>query len=184
MNVENSNERQVSNGLRALYIIFGIVGIILGVAVLLMPDAGLETLMILLNVGLLFIASGRIVTGVMAKHLSRAFRIVNVVAGISVFVLALMVFLFPIFNLAFLVALFAVALLVYGMSRIMIGGFVDILPGWVRGILVAGGIFTIIMSFIVLLFPGAALISLVFLLSIVLIWNGLDAIVTGVTGSV
>jgi len=184
MNVEKSNERQVSNGLRALYIIFGIVGIILGIAVLLMPGTGLETLMLLLNVGLLFIASGRIVTGVMAKHFSKAFRIVNVIAGIVVFILAIMVVFFPIFNLAFLVALLAVALLVYGMSRIMIGGFADILPGWVRGMLVAGGIFTLLMSFIVFLFPGVALLTLVFLLAIVLIWNGIEAIASGATGSV
>lgn len=183
MTEEKMNKRQVSNWLRALYIILGIVGIILGIAVLLMPDIGLETLMFMLYIGLLFIGSGRILTGVMAKHFSRGFRIVNVIAGIAVVGLALIVVIYPIFNLAFLISLFAVALLIYGMSRIMIGGFAIILPGWMRGLIVAGGVFTIIMSFAVLLFPGAALLTLVFLLSIALTWNGIDAIVSGVTGA-
>jgi uncharacterized membrane protein HdeD (DUF308 family) len=50
-------------------------------------------------------------------------------------------------------------------------------------LLVAGGILTIILSVVVLAFPGVAILTLVFLLSIGLIWSGIDAIVAGAEGA-
>jgi uncharacterized membrane protein HdeD (DUF308 family) len=58
-----------------------------------------------------------------------------------------------------------------------------ILANWVRASMIILGILTIILSIGVLIFPGVALLTLVFLLSFALVWNGLDAVISGVTGA-
>jgi uncharacterized membrane protein HdeD (DUF308 family) len=79
--------------------------------------------------------------------------------------------------------LLAFGLLVHGITRVIIGATAKILANWVRGLLVAGGILTIILSVVVLAFPGVAILTMVFLLSVGLIWSGIDAIVAGATGA-
>ena len=179
------NTEKIPNWLRGLYIIIGLITVALGIVVLLMPSVAIETLAFLLYLALLFVALGRMLIGTMFKDLPRGLRIINVVAGLALLGIAIMVlaYQYPFFATAVMISLLALGLLIDGITRIAIGGFAKILANWVRASLVVGGILTVILSIVVLVFPDVAVLTLVFLLSIGLIWSGADAIFAGATGS-
>jgi uncharacterized membrane protein HdeD (DUF308 family) len=139
----------------------------------------------LLYFAFVFIGTGRILIGALFRLLPRSLRIINIIGGLVLLGLAIMVlaYQYPYFATAVLVSLLAFGLLVHGITRVTIGAMAKILANWVRGLLVAGGVLTIILSIIVLVYPGVAVLTLVFLLSIGLTWSGIDAIVAGATGA-
>lgn len=179
------NEGKTPNWLRALEIIFGLVAIVLGIAVLLMPNVATETLIFLLYFALFFIGIGRILIGALFKLLPTGLRIINIVVGIVLLGLAIMIlaYQYPYFGTSVLVSWFAAALLINGVTSIVVGGFAKILKNWVRGLLVVVGVLTIISSIIVLVYPDIAVLTLILLLSLGLIWSGIDAIITGIRGA-
>jgi uncharacterized membrane protein HdeD (DUF308 family) len=179
------SEEKMPNWLRALYIITGLVAVVLGIAVLLMPNVAIETLVFLLYFALLFIGTGRILIGALVKLLPQGLRIISIIGGLVLLGLSIvvLVYQYPYFAIAVLVSLLAFGLLVHGITRVIIGAMAKLLANWVRGLLVVGGILTIILSIIVLVYPGVGLLTLAFLLSIGLTWSGIDAIVAGATGA-
>jgi uncharacterized membrane protein HdeD (DUF308 family) len=56
------------------------------------------------------------------------------------------------------------------------------LPTWYRGLAILVGLISIALGFIVLAFPGLALLTLVFLLAFALLVIGIDRLIAGVTG--
>ena len=56
------------------------------------------------------------------------------------------------------------------------------LPGWYRAVAVTVGLISIALAFVVLLFPGLALLTLVFLLGFALLVIGIDRVIAGITG--
>jgi uncharacterized membrane protein HdeD (DUF308 family) len=179
------SEEKMPNWLRALYIIMGLVAVVLGIAVLLMPNVAIDTLIFLLYFALLFIGMGRILIGALFKRLPRGLRIISIIGGLVLLGLSIMVlaYQYPYFATAVLVSLLALGLLVHGITRVIIGATAKILANWVRGLLVAGGILNIILSIVVLAYPDVGLLTLTFLLSIGLTWSGIDAIIAGAEGA-
>jgi hypothetical protein len=56
------------------------------------------------------------------------------------------------------------------------------LPDWYRAIAIVVGVLSIALAFVVLAFPGLALLTLVFLLAFALLVIGVDRLLAGVTG--
>ena len=56
------------------------------------------------------------------------------------------------------------------------------LPTWYRGLATVVGLISIGLAFVVLAFPGLALLTLVFLLSFALLVIGIDRLAAGITG--
>jgi uncharacterized membrane protein HdeD (DUF308 family) len=56
------------------------------------------------------------------------------------------------------------------------------LPGWARALAIVVGIVSIILGIIVLLFPGLAILTLIFLLAIAFLFIGIDRLIAGITG--
>ncbi|HVO36615.1 MAG TPA: DUF308 domain-containing protein [Candidatus Acidoferrum sp.] len=179
------SEEKIPNWLRALYIITGLIAVVLGIVVPLMPNAAIETLIFLLYFAMFFIGTGRIMIGALFSGLPRGLRIISIIGGLVLIGLSIvvLVYQYPYFATAVLISLLAFGLLVHGITRVIIGATAKILANWVRGLLVAGGIITIILSVVVLAFPDVAILTLVLLLSIGLIWSGIDAIVAGAEGA-
>jgi len=179
------SEEKMPNWLRALYIIMGLVAVVLGIAVLLMPNVAIETLVLLLYFALFFIGTGRILIGALFKGLPRGLRIISIIGGLVLIGLSIVVltYQYPYFATAVLVSLLGFGLLVHGITRVIIGATAKILANWVRGLLVVGGVLAVILSIVVLVYPGVAILTLVFLLSIGLTWSGIDAIVAGAEGA-
>jgi uncharacterized membrane protein HdeD (DUF308 family) len=176
-------EEEAPNWLRALNIITGLVAIILGIVVLLIPSVAVETLVFLLYIALMVIGFGRILVGALAGFLSGGLRAVSIIAGLIAFAVAVLALVYPNFAVALLVTLFGATLLLFGLGRVIIGVMAKILANWVRALMIIGGFLTIGLSIAVLIFPGVAILTLVFLLSFALVWNGIDTVVSGVTGA-
>ena len=82
-----------------------------------------------------------------------------------------------------LIYILSLALLLNGIARMAIGGFVRVFPGWLRGSLVVVGLLTIVLSVFVFLSPGVGFLALVLMLSFTFLFNGIARIVQGITGT-
>lgn len=56
------------------------------------------------------------------------------------------------------------------------------LPTWARALAIIVGLVAIVAGIIVLVFPGIAILTLVFLLGIALLFIGIDRLMSGITG--
>jgi uncharacterized membrane protein HdeD (DUF308 family) len=56
------------------------------------------------------------------------------------------------------------------------------LPGWARAFAIVVGIIALIAAAVVLLFPGVAILTLVFFLALALLFIGIDRLISGITG--
>ncbi len=119
--------------LRVLSVIFGLVVIGLGVAVLFMPNVGVTTLLWMLSLSLLALGSGRIVVSQLGRSSSRGIRVISILAGVADLLLAVAVLVLPQFGATLLVYLLAFALLVHGISRVTVGWLSKPLANWIRG---------------------------------------------------
>lgn len=178
----NMNEMKAPSWLRAFDIVFGLIAIMLSIVVLLYSELAILTLILILSIVLLVAGIARILAGIFAKYLSDGLRAINVGAGILALVLAIVAMLYPQLATQVLIYLLSFALLIHGITRVVIGGFAKVFPSWLRGLLVVIGLVTIILSVVVFVYTTLGLLTLVFLLSIAFLLNGVARIVSGITG--
>jgi uncharacterized membrane protein HdeD (DUF308 family) len=167
--------------LRGFEIVTGLLSIVMGVLVLVFPDWGVSTLVVLLSFGLMF-AGFRSISLVGYSDLSGVVRAVSAISGIITLVVALLVFVFPNFGALTLILFVSSGLLVYGVSRVFLAYKLTETVGWLRGMIAAVGVVDIILSVLVVVLPGLALLTLTVILSLVLIISGAEMIVTGAVG--
>jgi uncharacterized membrane protein HdeD (DUF308 family) len=167
--------------LRALEIITGMLAMVFGVLVLVYPGWGIETLILLLSVGLFF-AGIESISLVGFSSLSVGLRILSAISGIISVILAVVVVLYPGLGAAYLLILVSFGLFVYGFGRIYLASTLKATPGWMRGMSTAVGVLDIILSVAVVLLPGLALLTLAAILSVVLVVSGAEMIVSGAIG--
>lgn len=168
--------------LRAVDIIFGVIAIALSVAVLVYPELAISTLILILSFALLVIGIARVVIGIFAKYLSDVLRAVNLGGGILACVLAIVALLYPQLATQMLIYLLSVALLFLGIARVVIGGFARVFPSWLRFLLVVVGLLTVVLSVVVFISPALGFLTLVLMLSLAFLLNGIVRIVSGITG--
>ncbi len=167
---------------RALDAVFGLIAIILSVVVLAYPELAILTLILILSVGLLVIGIARIFGGIFAKYLPDGLRIINVGVGALAVILAIVAILYPQLAAQMLIYLLSFALMLNGIARVVIAGFVKAFPGWFRGLLLLVGALTIVLSVVVVISPAFGFLTLVFMLSIAFLLNGIARILSGITG--
>lgn len=167
--------------LRALEIVTGLSAIILGILVLIYPGWGVAALVFWLSVGLLFLGL-RSIGLVGYGGLSNGIKALSVIAGILSLILAVLVIVFPGYGVATLLWFVSFGLMVYGFGRMFLAYILKAAAGWMRGSMVAVGVFDVILSVLVLLLPEVSLLTLVVLLAVVLIVSGVEAIVSGAVG--
>lgn len=73
-------------------------------------------------------------------------------------------------------------MLIHGIPRVVVSVFVNVFPRWPRGLLVVVGLLTIVLSVIVFISSALGFLTLVFIISISFLLNGLARIVSGTTG--
>jgi uncharacterized membrane protein HdeD (DUF308 family) len=167
--------------LRGLEIVTGLLSIVMGVLVLVFPDWGVSTLVVLLSFGLMF-AGFRSISLVGYTDVSRGVRAVSVISGIISLIVALLVFVFPNFGVLTLILFVSSGLLMYGVGRVFLAYKLTGTIGWLRGMIAAIGVIDIILSIVVLVLPGLALLTLAVILALVLLVSGAEMIVSGVIG--
>lgn len=162
---------------RALLVIFGLVAIAASIFVLAVPGIALLTLVIMLSVSLLFVGLSRVARGISLSALSRGHRVLDVVAGLLGIVIGIIVFLFPLLGIGTLVFMLAFGTIIYGIVSVAIGASLSRLTKGVRALVLLTGILAIILSVIVLVSPAVAILTLIFLLSVSFMVNGIESIV-------
>lgn len=167
--------------LRALEIAVGLLSIAIGVLVLIFPSWGISTLVILLSFGIFFSAI-RSISLVGNSGLSKGLRAISVIAGIISLIFAALVLIFPGFAILTLLILVSTALLVYGVGRIFLAYTLKTTASWIKGMMVTVGIIDIILSFVVFLLPGLAVLTVAVILALALLISGTEMIVSGVIG--
>lgn len=163
-------------------IILGALSITVALVVFLSPPHTMRTIVSLLSFSLFFYTA-RFVLEWIDTNLPRSLRGAGFVGGLVVGAIALINVLFPYeLHFATLVPLFASALAITGAVRL--ARIFDFhAPKWLRASALTVGSTTLVISGLVLAFPGIARISLVGMLVIAIGINGAESIVSGVRPS-
>jgi uncharacterized membrane protein HdeD (DUF308 family) len=171
-----------SDWLRALRVVVGFIAIATGVIVFVMPGLGVLTLLLLLSFALIFMGVARIAHSVVAKLWSKGHRALHAVAGVVALILGILVLIFPVLGAGTLVFLLAFALMAYGIVSLIVGGSIvaHLLPKSARALLVIVGALSILFSFIIMVFPGIGILTMVVMLSVSLLLNGVESIISGI----
>ena len=176
------SETKSPSWMRALDIVLGLIAVTLSFVVLVYQELAILTMILVLSIVLLFVGMARIFGGIFVTYLSDGMRAVNVGMGILALVLGAIALLYADLTTQVLIYILYFALLVNGIARLAIGGFAKVFPSWVRGLLVVVGLLTIVLSVVVFVSPGFGFLTLVLVLSVTFLLNGIARIVQGITG--
>lgn len=165
-----------------LYIILGIAALALGIVVLIYPDIGVGTLVLLLGVGLIANGIGGIILAATAIQQGTGLRVLALITGLLALILFAIVVAIPGAEFSIIVIFLAVGLLFWGFNRILLDGANAELPGAIRALGIVVGILALIMSFLVLADPYFGLGLATFFLSFGLIFGGIAALGSGIAG--
>ncbi|MGH9911961.1 MAG: DUF308 domain-containing protein [Nitrososphaeraceae archaeon] len=184
--------------LRMLQIVLGSISVLLAAIILFVPGSSISTTVLLLSLILLIIGIERICFGVVRTTATTATttttavgpskykfsRIANIALGLLIIALSIVLMEFPVFSVALMIVLAAIALLVIGISRIIHALREDDGHLATRKYLSVGvGILCIVVSILIIVNPTTfGLMLLVFMLSITLIIVGISMIARGVKG--
>ena len=176
-------EIRAPNWLRAFDVIFGLISVIMSVAVLAYQELAILTLIFVLSLILLVIGIARIFGGIFANYLSDGMRALNVGIGLVAIVLGIITLIYTDFTTQLLIYIISFALLLNGVARLLIGGFAKAFPKWLRGFFVAVGLLTIGLSFVVFVYTELGFLALILMLSVTFMFNGIARIVQGIIGT-
>ena len=166
---------------RGLEIAAGLLSILLAITIFAFPALGVASLIVLLAVGLIF-AGVRSCFVAGYGRLSKGMRALGAITGVLSIVLAFIVVTFPGLALFSLITLVCFGLIFYGAGMISLAYSIRTTPSGLRGMTATAGILDIILSVMVVLLPGVALLTLVVLLGLALLFTGVEMCVSGVTG--
>lgn len=171
-----------SGGTRALEIILGLIAIVIGVMILIFPAFSIATVTFILGIGLLLIGIFRFGWGLASRNISGGVRAAAIVIGLIAIGIAIAVLAFPLLAAATVVVIISIAVLIYGIGRIATGATAPI-SGGLRGLLIGTGLLMVVLSIIVIIYPGLGIAFLAFLLSIAFLIIGVESIAAGAVGT-
>ena len=169
-----------SGVVRVLRVIVGIIAIALAFFILAEPGLGVATLVLLLSFALLVLGFARLLRVLSHKLLTKLHRVVDIIAGVLSIILGFVVLSFPLLGISTLVLLLALAAMIYGITTIVLGAVARLLQKWVRAFLVVVGLLSVVFSFIVIGDPALGLFTLVILLAVSFLMNGIESIVSAI----
>jgi membrane protein HdeD len=167
---------------RLAEIVLGLVSLLSGLLVIAYPSLGLLTLVVILAVGLIFLGSRDIVLGTMGTYLPKWLRAADIAFGVLAFILSVVVIASPGVAVTTLIIFLYFALFVRGVAALSVAGAARMLPPRLRAASAAVGVLSIILALVFLILPGLAIGTLIFLLSIGLLFVGIEAIASGIIG--
>jgi len=168
--------------LRVAEVVFGLLTVAISVVVMANPSLGAQNLVLLLALALSFSAIRMIATGSVKGHL-RSLEGLGLAAGglLALAIIAAVIFV-PGLSLETLVLLLVVSLTIQGFGRVL-HSLGRESPRWLRGSALATGIVTVVLAGIVEAVQGVALLTLVALLAVIVLVNGVESVVSGLRPS-
>ena len=167
--------------LRALEIVTGVLAVILCVIVLAYPGLGVASLVVVLAVALIFVGIRSLIVA-SHKGIPKSYRVLNAVFGVLALIFGIIIPFLPGVALLTLVELLAIGLLFYGVGRIWMAYQLKTSSTGFRALIATVGVLGIILSALVLALPGVALLTLVAMLAVILLFYGIEMIVSGAVG--
>jgi len=163
-------------------VFFGLFTVAVSVVVLANPNYGTLHLVILLALALVFSAVRMIVTGSVRKGLRSLEGVGLAGGGLLALLLVVAAVMVPGLSLETLVFLLAVSLTIQGLGRVLhsLGRGP---PRWLRGSALATGVVMVLLAGIVEMVQGVALLTLVALLAVIVLINGVESVVSGLRPS-
>lgn len=174
----SSTTAKAPTALRAFHIIFGVIAIAAAFIILADPKLGILTLVFILSFTLLILGVSRVTRGLSHRLYSGKHKALDVVAGIVSIILGIVVLADPVLGTGTLILLLALAAMIYGITTIVLGALVNRLPKLPRGFLMATGVFSVVFSLLVLDLPALGILTLVVLLTVSFLVNGVENIVS------
>ena len=167
------SESKSPGWMRFAQIGLGIMTVILSITILVYPRGSVVTIVYLAGVVLLIVGIEKVITGFFVRSGS---RMGSIGLGILVIILSLIVMAFPHGTTVFLVVMLGVALLVYGIARIIHGIGDRETSGWARWSNIGVGVLMLIISGLILASPGFGIAFTAFLIGIALLIAGIQII--------
>ena len=157
--------------------LFGALISIFAILVFYYSEASFFWLVILLSIALLLSGIGRIINALSNEKLSNLGVVFKFITGILAIIVAFIVIIWTIEdpeNIILLVIDFlAFALLIIGISRVVVGSAGGDYPKYIRILLAIIGVITITMSIAVFLLPTIPYILLIDIIAVLLLLNGI-----------
>ena len=171
---------------RAINIIFGILIMLLAILVFVFPTATLAFIIYLIAFILMLGGIIRLINAYADEQLNNAKIITGFAVGLALIIISIVVIIItlldPTYTISILLILLAIALLIMGIGGFMIGILSKGFELWFRIVLIVIGILTLIFSIIIFLFPTVGAVSLLILISVNLLINGLGRLLSGIVG--
>lgn len=162
-----------SKGAGALDIVLGILIFTLGILVLAFRGFGIISVAILLGLAVLLLGITGIIVGATWKEASQQVRAAYLGGGLFAVILGIIGLAYPGLTVAIFIALFALALAIFGIVLLVSGIFTKKTSNTILGAII------LIIAIIVIAYPGAGVFWLEFMLSIALVLAGLSRIIHG-----
>ena len=172
----------MSGWLRIFNIVFGIISILLSFIVITDLGIGLSALIFILASVILGLGITRIINGIFNENQTKLIRILKIVLGVFMLPLSIVVMSIPDLGLNIIIFLLAGALIANGLIRIIAGGYEDKHPSWFRILMILIGAITVLLGVITIIKTDFSLFTLLILLAVTLIINGIARIMYGITG--
>ncbi len=162
-------------------IVLGLVSLFAGALIIAYPGLGFFTLEVILGVGLIILGSRDIVLGAVGTFLPKWLCAADIVFGVLAFILSVIVIASPGVAATTLVIFLYFALFVRGVAAISMAQAGKMFSTRLRAVSAVVGALSIILA-VFLAYPGLAIGTLIFALSVGLLFVGIEAIAAGVIG--
>ena len=172
------------NWIRGLDVFIGLVTVLVGAWVLFSPDLVEATLVITVAFGLFLIGVVRFGKGISISGLTMSSRAMKIISGIGAIGLSLLSFVFSSLTVTFLITLLTFAIILAGLSRIVVGYGEKSSSTWMRWTNILGGGIVFFFGFFAAIFSGLGFFTLRLALSLVFIVLGIVRIVAASKGEI
>jgi len=167
---------------RGIDVVIGLVIVVVSLWIIIDPNLAQRTIVLTMAIALAVVGLVRIIKSIFMKRLDTKARMTKGTVGIVATLLSMGVVLLPDLAITFLVTLMTFAIMLMGLSRVIVGQIEKELASWARSLYIGGGIITFSFGFLAAVFPGLGFFTLILLLSAAMITVGVIRIVSGLTG--
>ncbi|MFO7797407.1 MAG: DUF308 domain-containing protein [Promethearchaeati archaeon] len=172
------------NNIRIYNIVTGLVEMGLAILVLIFSVEAVIAFLIFLGIGMLIVGFARMIDALTDEKLSNIQLIWRLVVSVAIIILSLITVFLTITNptlaITILIIWIGIAFLLTGLVRFFEGILMKEYWGWMRGLFIVVGLITIILAFLVILFPILGFIYIIVTFSISLLLNGLVRFLLGI----
>ncbi|MBY9005648.1 MAG: DUF308 domain-containing protein [Candidatus Lokiarchaeota archaeon] len=180
------DEKSAKRRFQTSNILIGILMIFFSIIAIMYPEVTNLSVAFLLSIVLLITGLGRIVNASSDEKLTNLKAISRFISGAFALILSIVIILIIVSNptqaLDIWYLIVAIALLIIGGMRIILGIGSKKFDNWFRILTIIIGIVTVIFSILVLLIPELGGLYIIVLISISLLLNGIVRIILGIIG--